>query len=171
VQFELKGELSQRKRAAMIETLPVIKKAVRIAIVAVAVASLSACVARYRNHGYVPSDEELAEIVVGVDTRDSVIESVGPPSSLGVLNESGYYYISSRVRFSGARAPKTVDRQLVAISFTNSGVVQNIERFGMENGNVIALESRVTNPSVESNGFLRQLLGNIGNFDPSGLIQ
>ncbi len=155
----------------MIETVPSIKKAVRIAIVAVAVLSMSACTTRYRNHGYVPTDEELAEIVVGVDTRDSVIEAVGPPSSLGVLNESGYYYISSRVQFYGARAPKTIDRQLVAISFSNSGVVQNIERFGLENGNVIAFERRVTNPSVENNGFLRQLLGNIGNFDPSGLIQ
>lgn len=155
----------------MIETVSVIKKAGKIAIVAVAVLSLTACVTRYRNHGYVPTEEELAEIVVGVDTRDSVIEAVGPPSSLGVLNESGYYYISSRVRFYGARAPKTIDRQLVAISFTNSGVVQNIERYGLENGNVIALERRVTDPSVENNSFLRQLLGNIGNFDPSGLIQ
>lgn len=155
----------------MIETVSVIKKTVRIAIVAVAVLSLSACVARYRNHGYVPSEAELAEITVGVDTRDSVIEAVGPPSSLGVLNESGYYYISSRVRFYGARAPKTVDRQLVAISFTNSGVVQNVERFGLENGKVIVFERRVTNASVENKGFMRQLLGNIGNFDPGALIQ
>ena len=155
----------------MIETVPFIKKAVRVAIVSVAVLSLSACVARYRNHGYVPSEEELSEIVVGVDTRDSVVEAVGPPSSLGVLNESGYYYVSSRYRFYGASAPKVIDRQLVAISFSSSGVVKNIERFGLEDGNVIVFERRVTESSVENKGFLRQLLGSLGNFDPSNLIQ
>ena len=154
----------------MIETVSVVKKASQIVIVAVAIVSLSACVARYRNHGYVPSQEELAEIVVGIDTRDSVIEAVGPPSSLGVLNESGFYYVSSRVRFYGPTAPKTVDRQLVAISFSNSGVVQNIERFGLEDGNVIAFERRVTDSSVQNQTFLRQLLGNLGRFDPGSLI-
>ena len=154
----------------MIETGPFIKKAIRIAIVAVTIASLSACVTRYRNHGYVPSEEELAEIVVGIDTRDSVIEAVGPPSSSGVLNESGFYYISSRVRFYGARAPKTIDRQLVAISFNTSGVVQNIERFGLEDGRVIPIERRVTSSSVEDKTFLRQLLGNLGRFDPGSFI-
>ncbi|MFT4962533.1 MAG: outer membrane protein assembly factor BamE (lipoprotein component of BamABCDE complex) [Paracoccaceae bacterium] len=154
----------------MIKTVSVVKKTIRIAIIAVAIASLSACVARYRNHGYVPSEEELAEIVVGIDTRDSVMETVGPPSSLGVLNESGFYYVSSRVRFSGARAPQTVNRQLVAISFNASGVVQNIERFGLEDGSVIALERRVTDSSVEDKTFLRQLLGNLGRFDPGSLI-
>ena len=155
----------------MVETVLVIKKAVRIAIVTAAVLSMAACVARYRNHGYVPSEEELSEIVVGVDTRDSVIEAVGPPSSLGVLNESGYYYVSTRFRFYGASAPKVIDRQLVAISFSNSGVVQNVERFGLEDGNILVLERRGTNSSVENKGFLRQLLGNIGNFDPGALIQ
>lgn len=154
----------------MIETGPFVKKAIRIAIVAVTVASLSACVTRYRNHGYVPSEEELAEIVVGIDTRDSVIEAVGPPSSSGVLNESGFYYISSRVRFYGARAPKTIDRQLVAISFSKSGVVQNIERFGLEDGRVIPIERRVTSSSVEDQTFLRQLLGNLGRFDPGSVL-
>lgn len=154
----------------MIVTGPFVKKAIRIAIVAVTIASLSACVTRYRNHGYVPSEEDLAEIVVGIDTRDSVIEAVGPPSSSGVLNESGFYYISSRVRFSGARAPKTIDRQLVAISFNTSGVVQNIERFGLEDGLVIPLERRVTSSTVEDKTFLRQLLGNLGRFDPGSVL-
>lgn len=154
----------------MIGTVQFVKKTIRIAIIAAVVASLSACVARYRKHGYVPTDAELAEIVVGVDTRDSVIESVGPPSSSGMLNESGFYYISTQVRHSGARAPKAVDRQLVAISFNTSGVVQNIERFGLENGQVIPLERRVTSSGISDKTFVRQLLGNLGRFDAGNVL-
>lgn len=154
----------------MIETGTNVKKAIRIAILGIAVLSLSACVARYRNHGYVPSEAELAEIIVGVDTRDSVIETVGPPSSGGVLNDSGFYYIATKMRHYGARKPKPVERHLVAVTFDTAGVVRNIERFGLEDGQVISLERRVTSSGVIDKTFLRQLLGNIGRFDPSTLF-
>ncbi|MGV6847525.1 MAG: outer membrane protein assembly factor BamE [Marinibacterium sp.] len=129
-------------------------------------AVLTGCTATYRNHGYAPTDDELAEIVVGVDTRDSVAETVGAPSSLGVLADGGYYYVSSRVRYFGPTAPKEVERKLVAISFDRAGVVQNIETFALEDGRAIPLTRRVTDTGITDKGFLRQLLGNIGNFIP-----
>lgn len=132
---------------------------------------LTACTTTYRNHGYVPSDEELSEVVVGVDTRDSVAETVGTPSSSGVLNSGGYYYVRSRVRHQGLREPRVIERELVAISFSDNGVVENIERYGLEDGRAVRLSRRVTESSVNNAGFLRQLLGNLGNFDPGSLIQ
>ena len=49
------------------------------------------------------------------------------------------------------------------------GVVRNIEKFGLEDGYVIVLDRRVTDSSVQDKGFLRQLLGNIGQFSPSNI--
>lgn len=146
------------------------KPALRAGLLGLVAVSLSACVALYRNHGYVPNDEELAEIQVGVDTRDSVAEAVGTPGSAGVLQDSGFYYVSTRMRHYGATAPKVVSRELVAISFNQSGVVQNIERFGLEDGQVVPLSRRVTSSGVEDNTFLRQLMGNIGNFNPADAL-
>jgi len=127
---------------------------------------LTACVADYRNHGHVPSEEELAEIKVGVDTRDSVSESVGVPSSSGVLDQSGYYYVATRMKHYGLKAPQIVERQLVAISFDTRGVVNGVERFSLQDGRVIPLERRVTSSSTSGKTFLRQLIGNLGNFSP-----
>ena len=135
-----------------------------------ACALLAGCSARYRDHGYVPTEEELAEVVVGVDTRDSVAETVGVPSSTGVLKDSGYYYIETRFRHYGAAAPKPVARDLVAISFDAAGVVQGIERYSLEDGKVVPLERRVTSSSVQDSTFLRQLLGNLGNFGPDQFL-
>lgn len=135
------------------------------------VLGLSACATSYRNHGYVPTEEELAEIVVGVDTRDSVAETVGTPSSAGVLNDGGYYYVRSRIRHQGLRAPKVVERELVAISFTETGVVENIERYGLEDGRTVRLSRRVTDSSVQNQSFLRQLLGNLGRFNAGQFIE
>ncbi|SEP55376.1 outer membrane protein assembly factor BamE [Thalassovita taeanensis] len=133
--------------------------------------TIAGCTALYRNHGYVPQEQDLAEIIVGVDTRDSVAENVGTPSTGGVLNDSGYYYVQSRVRHYSFTRPEVVDRQVLAISFDSRGVVSNIERFTLEDGQVVPLTRRVTNSGVSNKGFLRQLLGNIGNFNPTGLSE
>ncbi len=142
----------------------------RLTLVTVVALAVSACTSIYRNHGYVPSEEELAEVTVGVDTRDSVAETIGVPAASGVLNEGGYYYVSTRMRHYGARAPQIVQRELVAISFTQAGVVENIERYGLEDGRVVALNRRVTESNVNNKTFLRQLLGSLGNFNPGALV-
>jgi outer membrane protein assembly factor BamE (lipoprotein component of BamABCDE complex) len=79
--------------------------------------ALAGCVAQFRNHGYVPSDEDLSGIIVGIDSRDSVEDQIGTPTTGGVLNGSGFYYVSSRWRHFGFLAPQIIDRQLVAITF------------------------------------------------------
>ncbi len=143
---------------------------VRIAGLCLVMGILSACQAVYRNHGHIPTPEELAQVVVGVDTRDSIGETIGAPSSSGVLNDDGYYYVASRIRHRGATRPTVVTRSLVAISFDQRGVVRNVERFGLEKGRLVVLERAVTSSSVENKTFLRQLLGNLGNFNPSALV-
>jgi len=148
-----------------------LKPALRAILFGTAFLSVSACSAMYRNHGYVPSTEELAEIKVGVDTRDSVSETVGTPSSSGVLNDGGYYYVASRMRHYGPSQPKVVSRELVAISFDQRGVVRNIERYSLEDGRVLALERRVTSSGVEDKTFLRQLVGNLGRFNPGTVLE
>ncbi len=136
----------------------------RIALVASLGLSV-ACVPVIRNHGYVPLEEDLALLQVGVDTRESVIASVGPPTSGGLLDDSGFYYVSSQFEHRGAFAPRETDRQVLAVSFDESGTVSNIERFGLEDGQVVVLSRRVTDSPVQNSTFLRQLMGNLGRFD------
>lgn len=131
--------------------------------------STAACSPQFRNHGYVPLQEDLDLIEVGSDTRESVAEKVGIPASSGVLNDSGYYYVRMRTRSIGPLATQPIEREVVAISFSSAGVVQNIERFGMERGQVVPLSRRVTSSSVSDKSFIRQLLGNLGRFRPAGL--
>jgi len=127
-------------------------------------------VATFRNHGYAPTDEELQEIIVGVDTRATVEDLIGRPSTAGVLTESAFYYLSDRRRHFAYREPEVIDRQLVAVSFDADGVVANIERFTLRDGRVVPLSRRVTDSSVEDSTFLRQLLGNLGRFNPGAVL-
>lgn len=142
----------------------------RTLLIGAVVAALGACSAIYRNHGYVPNDEDLDFVIVGVDTKATVADSVGQPSAAGLLESSGWYYVESRWRHYAWRAPKEIDRQVLAISFDSDGVVENIERFGLEDGRVIVLSRRVTDSNIKGVGFLRQLFGNIGGFTAEQLL-
>ena len=48
-----------------------------------------------------------------------------------------------------------------------SHTIANLERFSLADGQIVPLDRRVTDSSVVSGGFLRQLLGNIGNLNPA----
>ncbi|QYX58593.1 outer membrane protein assembly factor BamE [Roseovarius sp. SCSIO 43702] len=128
--------------------------------------AMAACTSRYQNHGYMPPPEDLQNIVVGVDTRATVDDTIGPPTTSGVLPDGNYYYVRSRVRHFGAFRPEVVDRTVLAISFDQNDTVRNIETFGLDDGRPVRLTRRVTDNSVEGNGFLRQVFGNIGRLNP-----
>jgi outer membrane protein assembly factor BamE (lipoprotein component of BamABCDE complex) len=131
------------------------------------VLALAACGDRVRTHGFVPSDADLEAVVVGRDTRTTVATILGPPGGTGIVADEGWYYVRSIYDGGTYRAQQEVDREVVAVSFDDAGVVTNVERFGLEDGQVVALSRRVTDDNTRGVGFLRQLFGNLGRIDPS----
>ncbi|MCB2128316.1 MAG: outer membrane protein assembly factor BamE [Rhodobacteraceae bacterium] len=143
---------------------------IRRGVILLLAVSLVACTAVYRNHGYVPRDEDLEKVVVGTSTKQDVANYVGRPSSMGLLTGAGWYYVGSRFRNYGMREPQEIERNVVAISFDDQGIVENVEHFGLEDGKVIVLSRRVTDSNIKGLSFLRQLLGNIGNLNAGQLL-
>ncbi len=142
-----------------------------LTLVLVGALAASACSPIYRDHGYVPTDQDLALVEVGKSTREDVGTAIGRPSSAGLLEGSGWYYVGSRWKYFGARAPEEIDRQVVAVSFTEAGIVSNVERFGLEQGQVVTLSRRVTESNIKGIGLIRQLLGNFGRIAPNQLVR
>lgn len=132
---------------------------------AVLLFGLAACSATFRNHGYVPTEGDLQQLIVGIDTRSTVETVVGRPSTNGVERDTAWYYVQSRVRSFAFREPTVEERQLVAISFAQDGTVENIERFGLERGRVVPLSRRVTESSIRNFGLIQQLARNFGRID------
>ena len=126
---------------------------------------LAACAATFTNHGFVPRDDELSALSIGVDTRETVAETIGRPTATGVLRDEAWIYSAYRIRNYTYQAPDVVEREVVAISFDGAGRVSNVERFGLEDGQMVTLSRRVTESSVRDQGFFRQLLRNLGRFD------
>jgi outer membrane protein assembly factor BamE (lipoprotein component of BamABCDE complex) len=147
------------------------KRSQRIIAVAGLCLLLAGCAPVYRNHGYAPPDDLLAGIEVGRDTQAEVANAVGRPTAEGVLGKDAWYFVQSRFRHFGYLPPREIDRDVVAITFDSGGTVSNIERFGLEQGRSVPISREVTDSNVRDVGFLRQLFGNIGNFNPAGVFE
>jgi outer membrane protein assembly factor BamE (lipoprotein component of BamABCDE complex) len=132
---------------------------------------IAACTPIFSNHGYLPTDEDLAVLQVGVDTRESVATTIGQPAASGLLGDEAWFYVQSRWRTVGAAQPVEIDRQVLAISFDPDGTVANIERFGLEKGQIVPLSRRVTTTNIRGKGVLAQVFGNIGKLNTENLFK
>lgn len=144
---------------------------IALALAMAGLLAASGCTAIYENHGYVPTEEDLAQVVVGKSTQQDVAFAIGRPSSTGVLQGAGWYYVGSRWKHYGPRAPEEIDRQVVAVSFDDKGVVSNIERFGLDHGEVVVLSRRVTKTNIKGVSLARELLGSIGRISPAQVVK
>jgi outer membrane protein assembly factor BamE (lipoprotein component of BamABCDE complex) len=149
-------------RTVLAGSLAFLRQPRNLALGLVAAVGLAACSPIYRNHGYVPAEDELALVEVGVDSRETVAEKIGRPSASGLLNDDGWFYVQSRYKQVGPREPVEIDRQVLVLNFNEAGIVQNIGRFGLEDGRVVEISRRVTETNIKGVGFIRQLLSSFG---------
>ena len=133
--------------------------------------TVSACQPIYSNHGYIPTDQDLALLKVGVDTREQVEATVGRPAAEGVLNAQAWYYVQSRWKTVGAGEPVEITREVVAISFDTAGRIANIERFGLDQGRIVPLSRRITTTNIQGKSIISQMFGNIGKLNTDSLFK
>jgi len=149
---------------------PGASRALRVLVAGALALALAACSPIYRNHGYVPAEEDLAQLVVGKDTRETAAPKVGRPSTSGLLADTGWYYVQSRWEQKGALPAREIDRQVVALTFSESGTLTNVEKFGLERGQIVPLSRRVTETNVKGMSVLTQLFSNFGRLSAGQVV-
>jgi outer membrane protein assembly factor BamE (lipoprotein component of BamABCDE complex) len=129
-------------------------------------AGLAACAPIRDVRGYVPDDEKVASVKVGGDTRDSVQEKLGTPSSTAAFGDPTWYYISTEQERYAFFKPDVTKRQILAVEFNDDGKVADVRTYGIEDGQVIALVDRETPSRGKEMSFLQQVFGNMGAMPP-----
>lgn len=138
-------------------------KPLKTAVALVLVGGIAAaCSPVVRNHGYTPVQEDLVQIEVGADTRGSVRRKIGRPGSSGIFTDEGWYYVSTQIEHLTYNEPRVIDRRVVAVLFDQNDVVRSVNRYGMEHGRIVDLETNTTPTYGRRLTVLEQAFGNIG---------
>lgn len=136
----------------------------RLSALALALTTAAACAPVTTYNGFRPerNDVELADPQVGVDTRDTVQQRFGSPSTTAVFDQTTWYYVSATQQRIAFYSPQTTDRRVLVVRF-DGDVVSSVERFGLERGRLVNYSNDETPTRGRELGVLEQLLGNIGN--------
>jgi outer membrane protein assembly factor BamE (lipoprotein component of BamABCDE complex) len=118
-------------------------------------------------HGYVPPAADIARLTPGVDSRATVEEALGLPSSTGLLQDQAWFYVQSVFETYTYNPARVVDRTVLVISFNAEGVVTGIETYGLEDGRIVELTARTTDTGGRQLGIVEQLFGNLLNVGES----
>ncbi|MBL9095841.1 MAG: outer membrane protein assembly factor BamE [Alphaproteobacteria bacterium] len=140
---------------------------VAVSATVLVLAGLAACAPIRDVRGYVPDDEKVASVRVGADTRDTVQDKLGTPSSTATFGEPTWYYISTEQERYAFFKPDVTKRQILAVQFSEDGKVADIRTYGIEDGQVISLVDRETPSRGKEMSFLQQMFGNMGAAPPS----
>ena len=144
---------------------------VRVCAVFAAATLLQACVSVRTNHGYVlERDQTQLDGEAGFDTKESILAKFGEPSLVGAFDADAWYYLHSSDTARAFFRPKTRARNVVAFYFDDEGVVENVQKLNIEDGENIKMVSRTTPTRGKELNFWEQLLGNVGQL-PAGLGQ
>jgi len=131
----------------------------RISALALTAALLAACTPTVNQRGYLPDPAGEASIKIGVDTKTTIQQRLGDPSTQAMFSEEAWYYISSTERQIAFFDPKIEKRAILAIHFDKDGKVADLKHYTLKDGHVFAFESRTTPARGREITFLEQVFG------------
>ena len=135
-----------------------------------AVTILMGCVPVENERGYVPDQQALASIQVGMDTKETVSKKLGDPSTAATFGNDVWYYMSAHVEQNAFFAPRATKRNILAVEFTKDGKVADLHKYTLADGRVVDFVSRETPTRGREMTLLQQIFnavpGQIGQAAP-----
>ncbi len=129
------------------------------------VLALAACTPRIDVRGNLPDPERLSEITPGEHSRAEVAEILGSPSSVAMFDKETWYYVSQRTETVAFFEPEVRERQIVVLQFDKNGIVSDVRKLGVEEGQDVLPVERITPTSGNTLNFWEQMFGNLGRFN------
>ena len=144
------------------------RRFLRASAAVVMIAFGAACTPVQTHSGFRPehNDEAIIDPQVGVDTRATVLQRFGSPSTTAVFDQTTWYYISATQERVAFFEPRIVERSILAVKFDANDVVAQVGHYGLEDGRIISYNGDETPTRGRELGVLEQIFGNIGNSPP-----
>ena len=119
--------------------------------------ALAGCTPVISNRGYIENQDAEAGVAAGVDTKTTIEQKLGDPSVQAAFGTDAWYYISQRERQVAFFDASIESRHILAVYFDKEGKVSEMKHYSLEDGNVVAFETRTTPTRGREMTFLQQL--------------
>jgi outer membrane protein assembly factor BamE (lipoprotein component of BamABCDE complex) len=123
---------------------------------------LIGCTPVIDQRGYLPDPEAESKITVGSDTKTTIQQRLGFPSTQATFGTTAagsdaWYYISSVEKTVAFFTPTIQKRSIFAVYFDKDGKVTGMNHYSLKDGHIVAFETRTTPTRGKEITFLQQL--------------
>jgi len=127
------------------------------ASVALAGLLTAGCTPVISNRGYIQNLDAEAGIAIGNDNKTTIEQKLGDPSVQAAFASDAWYYITQTEKQMAFFTPTILNRHILAIYFDKDGKVTDMKHYSLEEGHVVAFETRTTPTRGRELTFLQQL--------------
>lgn len=118
--------------------------------------------------GFIMDDGLLAQVKIGTDVQ-TVLTTLGTPSTTSTVGNRTFYYISQTVRRRFQfQELSVIDQKVLVVYFNKSFKVERIANYGLQDGVIFDFISRTTPTGGEEQSFLKNLFRGVTKFTPFG---
>jgi outer membrane protein assembly factor BamE (lipoprotein component of BamABCDE complex) len=117
------------------------------------------------------SPHDIAELTPGLSQQADVQAVLGPPTFTPQFNPNDWIYVAQVTKMRIARTEGVISQTVVIVSFDDSGTLRSITHETGKDAIKVAMESKETPVPGGSPGFMQQLIGGVGSYNPLGSAQ
>ena len=126
-------------------------------------AVMAGCTPLTSYSGFQAIEARPADMKVGEDSKSTLMEKLGSPSTISTFAPNTWYYVSQTTDRVAFYMPRVIKRDVIAIKFNPADEkVASVNTFTLKDGKVIAYNGRETPTRGREMTILEQLLGNVG---------
>ncbi len=139
-----------------------------VLLIALTAAALPGCTKLRSHQGYVVDPDLVNAVQPGVDTRQSVLQTLGTPTFTGQFSDREWFYLSRDSRNFAFNRPRAADQTTLRVTFDPAGNVTAIDRTGVDQVASINPSDKKTPTLGRESNFFSDLFGNIGTVGAPG---
>ena len=118
--------------------------------------------------GIAVSQHDLGELTPGISSTADAQALLGPPTVQEVFDNNNWIYISQITKMRIGQTEGIKQQHVVVLSFDDNGVLQSVSQKDLNDRVAVAMDSKETPVPGGKAGFLQQLIGGVGSYNPLG---
>jgi UDP-N-acetylmuramoylalanine--D-glutamate ligase len=118
--------------------------------------------------GIAVTQHDLDELTPGTASQADAQALLGPPTFEEQFNSNNWVYVSQTTKMRIGKTEGVKAQHVVVLNFDNNGILRSISQKNQQNGVTVAMDQAQTPVPGGHAGFLQQLIGGVGSYNPLG---
>ena len=118
--------------------------------------------------GIAVNPHDLSQLTPGVSSEADAQAVLGPPTVQEVFDNNNWIYISQITKMRIGQTEGVKQQHVVVLTFDNNGVLQRVSQKTLQNAVMVAMDTNQTPVPGGKAGFIQQLIGGVGSYNPLG---